>query len=107
VNPAPGIANTTFSVRWTGLLRSDFTGTHQLHAQVNDGVRLWIGTAQLIDSWTNNGYSERTASIALQSGTSYPLTLEYFQEQGGAQCTLAWTPPGQAKNTVPASALSH
>src|ERR1700710_1418266 len=52
-SPAPGIDPSTFSARWTGAIRPDFSETYTFITTADDGVRLSINGQTLIDRWTN------------------------------------------------------
>ncbi len=93
--PAPDFPSTNFSIRWTGSIVPPKSGRYQFRTIADDGVRLWVGGRLLIDNWTVQAPTERTASVQLDSGKPVPIRLEYFQAGGGAELRLLWTLPGQ------------
>jgi hypothetical protein len=40
--PAPGMANTNFSVQWTGQVTAPVDGSYTFYTSSDDGVRLWV-----------------------------------------------------------------
>jgi hypothetical protein len=95
-----------FGVRWTGtLLAPPVTGSYLLHVQADDGVRLWLDGALLVDEWHGSSGSEYTAAVDLAAGSEHLLRLDYYEAGGDARIHLRWTVPGSAKVVVPASAL--
>ena len=103
--PAPSIAPTSFSVRWTGQIVSKFSEPHTFHVVSDDGVRLWVDDRLLVDNWTDHPASEDEGRIFLHAGVPYDLKLEYFQGVGGASVRLLWSSPSQAKALVPTECL--
>jgi glucose/arabinose dehydrogenase len=103
--PAPGIAADTFSVRWTGEIQPQFTETYTFFTQSDDGVRLWVNGALLIDNWTNHALTENSGSIALAAGQRYAIRMEFYENGGGAVARLLWASPSTPKSTVPRSQL--
>ena len=51
--PAPGVDPSTFSARWTGFIKPQFTETYTFITTADDGVRLSINGQTLIDHWVN------------------------------------------------------
>ena len=93
--PDPKVSLTqNYSVRWTGSVVPPKTGQYTFAAGGDDGVRLWIDGAQVIDDWSIHQYRERTSPpIQLEAGKPVQVKLDFFQGGGGAKCTLKWIPP--------------
>jgi beta-glucosidase len=92
-NRPAGIPADHFSVRWTGSLTAPSTGSYTFTINVDDGCRLWIGSALVIDAWQDGALRPVSGTIRLKAGQSYPIKVEYFQEAGEADCTLTWLTP--------------
>jgi fibronectin type 3 domain-containing protein len=74
----------------------------------DDGLRLWVGDALVIDNWYGGSYEGSSTPVWLEAGRSYPIRIEYFQNTGGRVCTLAWRRAGEPEviAAVPVSAFS-
>jgi len=104
--PWPGFGADTFSIRWTGLIRTPpTTGTYTFYTFTDDGVRLWINGRRLLDQWVNQGATELSATVSLQGNTLYSVVMEYYENGYGAVANLSWRPPGDVKDIVPAANL--
>ncbi|MGQ9715804.1 MAG: PA14 domain-containing protein [Anaerolineae bacterium] len=86
-SPAPGIRADNFSVRWTRDLRFQ-SGRYRFTVEADDGVRVWVDSALVIDEWTN-GYKRLTRDIPLGEGT-HSLRVEYYEAGGYARIRLTW-----------------
>ncbi len=58
----------SFSVRWTGQLRVDVAGAYSFRYDTDDGQRLWIDGARLLDAWDTSPHEQVTASVDLEVG---------------------------------------
>ncbi len=71
-----------FSARWTRNL--DFNaGTYRFHIKADDGVRLWIDNALVVDKWVDQGATEYTVDRSLSSG-SHSVKIEYYENGNDA-----------------------
>jgi RHS repeat-associated protein len=105
-SPDPvNIASTTYSARWTGYVRAPYSGTYTFYTTSDDGVRLWVNNSQLVNNWTDHAPTENSGTIALTAGQLYPVTLEYYQNGGGASISLSWSHASISKQIVPVTAL--
>lgn len=95
-----------YSVIWTGQIEAKHSGNHTFYTLSNDGVRLWINGAPVIDNWTAHSAREDEGLVALQAGKKYDLKLEYYQGGGGAAMKLFWSHPSQTKEIIPRAQLS-
>jgi uncharacterized protein YraI len=92
-SPLGGTINSdNFSVRWTRNLNLN-SGRYKFTVAVDDGARLWVNNALIIDKWKNQPLTTYTAEIDLPSG-NIPVRLEYFDSTGGAHAHLSWSPVG-------------
>lgn len=90
-----GVGTDQFSVRWDGLLRITQSGNYQFQTVSDDGVRLWVNDVLIIDNWTDHGSTTNTStSIALTSGLTYNIRLEYYENGGQSVIRLRWQLPG-------------
>ncbi len=98
-----------FSVRWTGILTAPVTGTYTFTTSTDDGVRLWVAGQSIIDNWTyQDDYDPLSqGTVSLVGGQTYALVMEYFEGEGLAHAQFFWEYPGQERQLVPASALTH
>jgi hypothetical protein len=88
-SPAPGVVdNDNFSVRWTRSLNFP-AGNYRFRLVVDDGARLWVNNALIIDQWREQGVTTYTADIYVPGGAT-PVRLEYFDYVGGAIARLSW-----------------
>jgi len=99
-----GLGANTFSIRWTGKFYAQRAGLYSIFLRIDDGGRLWVDGAQLIDQWKDQNPTEYTAAVTLSVGL-HDLRIDYYENQGGASCELRWQGPGFTKRIVPQTAL--
>jgi beta-glucosidase len=94
--PAPQINEDGFSARWTGKFTPPESGTYQLGATADDGVRVYLDGQLLVDAWQGNQASQiRTLlkDVNLQEGRTYEIRVEYFEDIRNAIAKFIWSFP--------------
>src|SRR5262249_32193842 len=104
-SPDPSISVDTFTIRWNGQVQPFYSQTYTFYTTTDDGVRLWVNGQRLINSWINQGPTERSGAIALTAGQKYDVLMEYFENTGGAVAKLSWSSPNQFKQIIPQTQL--
>ena len=89
-SPASGVNADQFSARWTRTAYFPSTGTYTLSATADDGVRVWVDGALLIDKWFAQSRTTHTASKYLTAG-NHDVKVEYFEASGSAACIVTWS----------------
>lgn len=90
---------------WQGRIRVEAEGEYTFTLGSDDGSRLFVNGAELIDNDGVHRHRERNGSVTLQAG-EHEIRVEYFNLQGGVSLQLKWQPPGEDSSaTVPTSAL--
>ncbi len=86
--PGLGLPADDFSVRWTRRV-SFAEGIYRFHAEVDDGVRLWIDdTLLLIGEWHDSPGAHYMADCPL--GGEHTLRVEYYEHTGQARVRVWW-----------------
>jgi YVTN family beta-propeller protein len=106
-SPGPGVGVDGFSARWKGQISVPASGSYVFQTVSDDGVRLWINGAQLINNWTDHApATNNSAAVTLSAGQRYDVTLEYYERTNGAVAKLNWQTPGTTTFVpIPASQL--
>lgn len=104
-SPDSRIGADTFSVRWTGKVKTSTAGSYRFTTKSDDGVRLWVNNTQIINDWKDHGLKERSGTISLPANTLVNLRLEYYENGGIAEAYLLWTQPGGSSVIIPQSSL--
>jgi hypothetical protein len=106
-SPDPSIAADSFSVRWTGTITPAFSQAYTLYTTSDDGIRVTLGGAVVIDNFTDHAPIENSGTTAvLTAGQPYPIQIDFYEKGGGALATLSWSSASQAKQIVPQSRLA-
>ncbi len=88
-SPAPGVGNDRFSVRWTRTLNFN-PGTYRFDVFSDDGIRVWVNNALIIDQWRDQSDGRFSANVNLSGSTT--IRVEYYENVGRAAVSLSWTP---------------
>ena len=105
VGPGGGIAQTNFTVRWTGCVQPQFNQTYTFYATADDGVRLWVNGQELVNSWVDEAATTYQGSITLNAQQLYNIEMDYYQDGGGAVAELQWSSPSTAEEIIPQTQL--
>lgn len=89
--PAPELGVDRFSARFSGTLTPPATGSYTLASESDDGVRVWIDGALVIDDWNAHFVTRTEASVALTEGVPVPILVEYFEIDIEASLRLLWS----------------
>ena len=92
-----------FSARWEGMVKVEHSEVFTFSVYCDDGARLYVNDLLILDHWYSR-ISEVDGTIALVSGSLYPIKLEYKQMTGNASVQLRWKSRSQSKAIVPSSA---
>ncbi|MEA2174022.1 MAG: beta-glucosidase [Blastocatellia bacterium] len=92
-SPVPQVPVDNFSVRWTGQLVPDVSGTYQLGARADDGVRVYFEDKLLVDNWRDGSAKTVTTPVELEAGRVYKIRVEYYDRYASATAKLVWAPP--------------
>ncbi|QEF98311.1 PA14 domain protein [Stieleria maiorica] len=111
--PVPSLPADQFAIIWQGSLIAEHTGEYFFRLTTENGARLYLNfdprpnTGSLrddrssgdneafIDDWVGSGKRrEKSASMFLLGGRSYPIRLEFFKYlEDRASVKLEWKPP--------------
>lgn len=104
--PLSGLTQTTqFSAKWTGSVQPLYSEKYTFTTYSDDGVRLYVNGALIIDNWTYHAASWNSNVVDLQAGQRYNIEIDYFQGGGAAILQLWWQSASQAKQIIPQSQL--
>lgn len=94
-------------VKFEGYISSAMDGTISFRIWRDDGVRLTVGTASVVDNWNVSApkYS-LIGSVTFAAKEAKPFVLWYYEDAGGATCKLEWSRDGGAWTVVPSSAFT-
>jgi hypothetical protein len=84
-----GVAADRFSARWTRQIYFNL-GTYRFTVTADDGVRLYVDGHLELSEWFDQAPTTYTVEVSLSAGT-HAVTLEYYENGGGAVAQLAWT----------------
>jgi len=104
-SPGTTVGADTFSVRWTGQVLPEFSETYTFTTTSNDGVRLWVNNALIINNWTDHLVTDNSGIIALTAGRWIEIKMEYYDNTGPAVAKLSWASPSRPKEIVPQARL--
>ncbi|HAS84124.1 MAG TPA: beta-glucosidase [Verrucomicrobia bacterium] len=100
-NIDPDIPQPQFAVRWTGQLLPEKTGAYLISGRCDDGVRIWLNGAMIVDDWSSHGVRSKVSdTLHLEAGKPYELRMEYFDGGDSAEAHLEWIPPKGAVEVV-------
>jgi beta-glucosidase len=95
--PVPQLPTDNFSVRWTGFFTPPSSGTYQLGARVDDGIRIYLDDKLLVEDWRDRGAKTVTKPVELEAGRKYKLRVEYYDRYHIGEAHLVWSPPRLAE----------
>jgi hypothetical protein len=100
-----GVGTDNFSVRWTGQVRPPTSGIYTFYTNSDDGVRLFVNGQTIVNNWTDHGPTENSGTINLTANQLYTITMEFYENAGGATAQLSWSGPSVAKQIIQTSVL--
>lgn len=103
------VPSDSFIAIWTGEIRTGpESGAWRFRSDSDDGLRLFIDGAAVIDRWLGDS-GIGFGAIELEADTAYSFRLEFHEGNGGQFCFLEWAPPSAgsdpAYQLIPPSAF--
>ena len=98
--PDPFLPVAPMSIRWTGKLVPNVTGSYVLSFTSDDGVRVWLDGELVIEDWTTHPRRDEKVVLPLEKGRSYDLKVEYYDGGGESIARLNWMVPSAGSNIM-------
>ncbi len=99
-SPTVGLPSDFFSVRWTRKLSFSPSGYYRFVILSDDGIRLWVDDALILDEWHRADSQTYFGDVYLKAG-AHTVKLEHYEHTGFARIRLSW----QRANTTQTQAL--
>ena len=87
-SPSGAVNSDGFSVLWTSINSFD-AATYRFTSTADDGVRVYVDGALVIDDWNVHPATEKSGEIALSAG-SHTVQVRYFEDTGVASVYVRW-----------------
>ncbi len=88
-SPSGEIPSDNFSARWTSDIYFE-AGRYRFSTETDDGVRLFVDGALLVDRWQAMPPTQFNSEVELSAGV-YTVRMEYFEAGDQARANLWWT----------------
>lgn len=85
-----GVNVDNFSARWKRTINTQ-AGTYRFTATMDDGMRVWVDNALILDSWYDSQMHSLSATLFLSAG-DHQIKVEYYDAGGGAVAKLTIEP---------------
>jgi beta-glucosidase len=107
--PAAGITEKLFSVRWTGSIRPERSGTHAFYSRSHDSqYRITVEGKPVIDTWALAGNGPQRGELVLEAGKRYSFSIEYRKTRFSSGMHVGWQyTDGGAAETARCVALAR
>ncbi|MBN8228532.1 hypothetical protein JYK02_13555 [Corallococcus macrosporus] len=89
-SPGTGVGVDSFSVRWEGDWNFASAGTYRFSTTSDDGSRISVDGALVVDHWSDHSATTRTGDVTLTAGT-HRVKVEYYEATGDASAQVGWT----------------
>lgn len=104
-NVDPGDTD-SFSIRYKGQIEIVSAGNYTFFTSSDDGSKLFINGAEVVDNDGNHGVVEASSSpVALTVGL-HDIEVTYYESGGGQSLQVSFQGPSIAKQQIPFSVLS-
>jgi len=90
-----------FSVRWTAT-NAFSEGTYRFFVRMDDGARVWVDGALIIDQWRDGGLRTFSADRTLTAG-NHDIRVEYYDRSQVARVYFWWQQIGGGPTPPPAA----
>lgn len=87
-SPSGAVNSDRFSVLWTSINSFD-AATYKFTSTSDDGVRVYVDGALVIDDWNVHPATEKSGEIALSAG-NHTVQVRYFEDTGVASVYVRW-----------------
>lgn len=91
-----------WAARFSGYYLAAADGDYTFFTASDDGSRLLIGNQVVVSNDAIQGTTEKSGKITLQKGY-HAIAIEYYNYGGPQELVVSHTPPGGAKQIIPAS----
>ena len=95
-----------FALLFNGYIKIDKDGFYTFFSHSDDGSRLLIDDAEMVNTDENPGSAEKGGKAALKKGY-HKITLQYYDSGGDNFLRLLMQPDGGSKMELPATMLFH
>ncbi|MGI4832066.1 MAG: PQQ-dependent sugar dehydrogenase [Janthinobacterium lividum] len=102
----PRLRDDEFALRYTGYVQVPADGTYTFSTTSDDGSRLYIGSALVVDNDGLHATQEQSGSIGLKAGL-HAFTVAFFERGGDQVLSVSYAGPTLAKQVIPAGAFTH
>ncbi len=93
-----------FALRFTGYIDIKTAGTYTFYTNSDDGSKLYIDGALVVDNDGLHGTQDRSGSVALIAG-KHLIGVGYFDKIGSHALTVSFAGPDIAKKQIPVNLL--
>ena len=95
IQPDPLAIGKTFSVRWTGQIKTTAAGAYLFSLSADGGYRLYLDDQLVLDQWSRKETNrfQTTVPIRLDTPGAHPMRLEYHHQGGDTGLTFSWSTP--------------
>jgi hypothetical protein len=98
--PFANVGPDVYVVQWTGAVEPQFSETYTFSTTTDDGVLLYVNGQLLVNEWVDQGPTTWSGTIALVAQQRYNITMDYYQNGGGAEAYLYWSSPSTGPMTI-------
>ncbi|MEM9051146.1 MAG: PA14 domain-containing protein [Bacteroidota bacterium] len=102
ITPSDG---NTFAIRYSGTISISAADTYTFYTTSDDGSRLSINGATVVDNDGLHGAVTQSGTIDLSIG-SYPIEVLFFENTGGEVLSVQYSSPSITQTNLPFSILS-
>ena len=92
--------NDDFSIRFSRRIQITTSGEYTFTTTTDDGVRLWIGGAPIIDRWVDQAPTSVSGKVFLAAG-AHDVRMDYYERGGGAVAAVGWERTGGGCSSSP------
>lgn len=105
-SPDPLVKSTNYSIRWSGMIKSNEKGKYRFYATGKDAFQVYVNGSKIINSWKDRTTpTTENGAISLEANSYYSFQVWYYKTTGEGSFKLEWEGPTTPRQEVPLNAL--
>jgi hypothetical protein len=97
----------SFSVRWTGQIKANFSETYTLHVSHDDGAWVSVNGVQVMGTtgWCNSSTFQNSSTFTMTAGQWVDITVRMTEGGGGDHLGVKWSSASTPQAFIPSANL--